>query len=115
MRYSNLNWLIIRTNFVKRGPWPHKKAFSDRYGTWLYADQLANQILGLIYLKATGIIHVCSSKKMSMLELAKQYSPNVKPLTLKEYYKENPESPHLTKDMSLRTYYQKIGCPTKTL
>ena len=108
VRYSNLNWLIVRTNFVKRGMWPYKKAFEDRYGTYLYADEVALQVIKLICLNVKGIIHVCGPKKMSMLELAKQYSPNVKPLTLKEYYKENPESPHLTEDMTLRSYYKKL-------
>ena len=108
VRYSNLNWLIVRTNFVKRGPWPHERAFKDRFGSYMYADEVATQILKLIYLNAKGIIHVCGKKKLSMLELAKQYSPNVKPLTLKRFYNTNPEAPHLTQDMSLRSYYKKL-------
>ena len=108
VRYSNLNWLIIRTNFVKRGEWPHKKAFVDRFGSYLYADEVARNIFTLIQLNAKGIIHVCGNKKMSMYELAKQYSPNVEPLTLEEYYKANPDAPHLTEDMTLRSYYKKF-------
>ena len=109
VRYSQMNWLIIRTNFVKRGPWPHKKAFMDRFGTYLYADEVAKRVLQLVFLNAKGIIHVCGDKKKSMFELAKEYSPNVKPLTLEQYYLENSGTPHLTEDMTLKSHYQKIG------
>lgn len=108
VRYSNLNWLIIRTNFVKRGVWPHKKAFEDRYGTYLYADEVASRVLKLVYYNAKGIVHVCGDKKMSMFELAKQYSPNVEPYKLQDYYRENPDAPHLTQDMTLRSHYKKF-------
>jgi len=108
VRYSNLDWLIVRTNFVKRGAWSHKKAFEDRWGTYLYADEVAKRVLRLVYLKAKGIVHVCGDKKMSMLELARKYSPNVESLTLEDYYKENPEAPHLTQDMTLRSHYKKF-------
>ena len=97
------NWLIVRTNFVERAPWPYKKAFVDRWGTYLYADQVAEAVLNLINQKVTGIVHVCGQEKISMFELAKKTSPSVKPLTLEEFYNENPGAPALTQDMSLKT------------
>jgi len=48
--------LIIRTNFVPREKWPYPKAFIDRYGTYLFADDLA---------QAT--------------------TPDIKPMTLEDY------------------------------
>ena len=36
-------------------------------------------------------------KKMSMFDLAKLTTPDVKPYTLEEYYRENPNSCKLTK------------------
>lgn len=92
------NWLIIRTNFVPKSPWPYPYAFTDRFGTYLFADDVAQIIKELIGEKMTGIVHVCGDKKISMYELAKLVSPKVKPTTLKDY-----KGPSLTKDMSLAT------------
>lgn len=97
------NWLIVRTNFVERGAWPFKKAFVDRWGTYLYADEVAEAVLKLVKERATGIVHVCGENKISMFDLAKKTSPNVEPLTLEEYYAENPDAPALTQDMSLKS------------
>jgi len=99
------NWLIVRTNFVSRGAWPYDKAFVDRWGTYLYADQVAKEILTLVYKKVTGIVHVCGKEKLSMYELARKYSPSVEPITLEEYYRLNPDSPMLTQDMSLKSIF----------
>lgn len=103
VKNSGLKWLIVRTNFVKRARWPYKKAFIDRWGTYLYADQVAEAILKLVSKKTTGIVHVCGEEKISMFDLAKKTSPNVQPLTLEEYYAENPDAPALTQDMTLKT------------
>ncbi|GAG82414.1 unnamed protein product, partial [marine sediment metagenome] len=43
-------------------------------------------------------IHITGDRKISMFELAKKVSPDIKPMTLKEY-----EGPPLTIDMSLDT------------
>ena len=42
------NSLIIRTNFVPKTPWPYEKAFTDRFGTYLFADQVAYGIHNLV-------------------------------------------------------------------
>ena len=92
------NWLVLRTNFVPKEPWPYPGAFIDRFGTYLFADAVANAIKEVVEKDLSEIIHITGDKKMSMFELAKKVSPNVKPMTLKEY-----SGPPLTIDMSLDT------------
>ncbi len=91
-------WLIIRTNFVGREKWPYKKAFVDRYGTYLFADDLASAMASTIKNNLTGIVHICGQEKLSMFELAKITTPNIEPMTLDEYI-----GPPLTVDMSLKS------------
>jgi dTDP-4-dehydrorhamnose reductase len=98
VKYSNLKWLVIRTNFVPREKWPYPKAFIDRYGTYLFADDLALAIKSVIADGFTGIIHVNGEEKISMYELAKITTPDIKPMTLGDY-----NGPPLTVDMSLRS------------
>jgi dTDP-4-dehydrorhamnose reductase len=99
VRYNQLKrWLIIRGNFVPRSKWPYPKAFTDRYGTYLFADELAEAIKEVVDKKLTGIVHLVGDRKLSMYELAKITTPEVEPMTLKEY-----SGPPLTKDMSLDT------------
>lgn len=90
------NWLIIRTNFVPREKWPYPKAFVDRWGTYLFADDLAIAIKKVIDQKLTGIVHICGEEKLSMCELAKITTPDIQPMTLAEY-----SGPPVTQDMSL--------------
>ena len=92
------NHLIIRTNFVGRNKWPYEKAFTDRFGTYLFAEQVANGINDVIKEKLTGIVHVVGDKKMSVFELAKITTPDVQPMTINDY-----SGPPLTMDMSLDT------------
>ena len=92
------NTTIIRTNFVPRKPWPYEKAFTDRFGTYLFADQVANGIQDIIKEKITGIVHIVGDKKISIFELAKMTTPQIKPMTINDY-----SGPPLTMDMSLDT------------
>ncbi len=94
--------LIIRTNFVGREQWPYEKAFVDRFGTYLFADDLSLAISQVIQKGLDGILHVCGEEKMSMFDLAKITTPNVKPMNLSEY-----NGPLLTIDMTLKSI--KIG------
>jgi len=91
-------WLIIRTNFVAREPWPYPKAFTDRYGTYLFANDVAKALKEVTEEDLEGIIHIVGEEKMSMFELAKKVSPSVEPMSLREY-----TGPPLTIDMSLDT------------
>ena len=90
--------LVIRTNFVAKKTWPYPKAFTDRFGTYLFADQVANGINDIINEKITGIIHVVGDKKISVFDLAKMTTPEIKPMTINDYL-----GPKLTMDMSLET------------
>lgn len=92
------NYLIIRTNFVVKEKWPHPKAFTDRCGTYLFAEDVARGIKNVLDEKLTGIVHIVGDKKFTMFELAKLTTPNIQPITLKEY-----SGPPLTVDMSLDT------------
>jgi len=90
------NYLIIRTNYVARKPWPYPEAFTDRFSTYLFADQVAKAIVEIIPEKFGGILHITGNKKISMYELAKITTPNVKPITMENY-----SGPKLNIDMSL--------------
>ncbi len=92
------NSLIIRTNFVPKKHWPYEKAFTDRYGTYLFAEQVANGIYDIMKEKLIGTVHVVGDKKMSMFELAKITTPLIEPMTIADYV-----GPKLTMDMSLDT------------
>ena len=91
-------YLIVRTNFVAKKKWPHPKAFTDRFGTYLFADGVAKGIEDVQKENLRGIVHIVGEKKISVYELAKITTPDVKPMTIKEY-----SGPKLTMDMSLDT------------
>lgn len=90
--------LIIRTNFVAKEKWPYPKAFIDRFGTYLFADDVAKALREILEADLTGVLHLTGDKKLSMYELAKMTTPDVLPMTLGEYY-----GPPLTIDMTLDT------------
>jgi dTDP-4-dehydrorhamnose reductase len=96
VQHSKLPWTIVRTNFVAREPWPYPKAFTDRFGTYLFASDVAVALDSIIRKRLTGVLHVCGKEKMSMYELAKITTPTIKPMTLTEYH-----GVPLTVDMSL--------------
>ena len=92
------NHLIIRTNFTAKKKWPYPKAFSDRFGTYLFAEDVANGIKDVLNSDMNGIIHIVGDKKISMLELAKITTPKIESMTINDY-----SGPRLTMDMSLDT------------
>ena len=93
------NACIIRTNFAPKVQWKYPKAFADRHGTYLFADNAAQGIYDVVRKKEKGIIHIVGSKRISMYELALLAgSKNVGRMTLDEY-----NGPPLTIDMSLST------------
>jgi len=96
-QYENTG--IIRTNFVPKEQWRYPKAFTDRFGTYLFADGVAKGIFEVVEKREKGIIHIVGDKRMSMCELAiLAGSKNVGKMTLDEY-----EGPSVTVDMSLST------------
>jgi len=92
------NYLIIRTNFAAKKKWPYAKAFVDRFGTYLYADGVAQGLRDVQKENLQGYVHIVGDKKISVFELAKLTTPNIQPMTIKEY-----SGPKLTMDMSLDT------------
>jgi len=92
------NYLIIRTNFVAKKKWPYPKAFIDRFGTYLFSEDVAQGIKDVYNSHVQGIAHIAGDKKMSMFELAKITTPNIETMTIDEY-----SGPKLTMDMSLDT------------
>ena len=91
-------FLITRTNFVAKEKWPYPKAFTDRFGTYLFADGVAQGIQDVQKEKLTGIVHIVGDEKISIFELAKITTPYVQPMTINDY-----SGPKLTMDMSLDT------------
>ena len=77
--------MIVRCNFVSRGKWPYPAAFTDRYGTYLYADQVAGAVINCMQQQMTGTIHVCGDAGISMYELARKNDPDVRPMLLSDY------------------------------
>jgi len=94
---SSLKHLIIRTNFVAYGTWAHPKAFADRFGTYLFAQDVACAVKELIAQNFVGVVHVCGDRRMSMYELARIATPDVQPMKLEDYEGTAP----LTVDMTL--------------
>lgn len=90
------NHLIIRTNFTAKKKWPFPRAFSDRFGTYLFAEDVANGIVDVINSDMSGIIHIVGDEKMSMFQLAKITTPDIESMTIDDY-----SGPKLTMDMSL--------------
>ncbi len=96
VKRSGLKFLIVRTNFVAKEKWPYPRAFSDRFGTYLFASDVASAVRSLIQKNLTGIVHVRGEQRMSMFELAKITTPDIEPMTLADYH-----GAPLTVDMSL--------------
>ena len=92
------NHIIIRTNFVGKQKWIYPKAFTDRFGTYLFAENVASGIREIFDANIEGTIHIVGDKKLSMYDLAKISTPSIKPMTIDEY-----QGPSLTMDMSLDT------------
>ena len=90
------NYLIIRTNFTAKKKWPYPKAFSDRFGTYLFAEDVADGIKDILDSDMCGIVHIVGDKRISMLELAKITTPEIESMTIEDY-----SGPKLTMDMSL--------------
>jgi dTDP-4-dehydrorhamnose reductase len=93
------NTCIIRTNFVPKKQWKYPKAFTDRFGTYLFTDNVVQGIYEVVKKRKKGIIHIVGDKRISMYELALLAgSKNIGKITLQDY-----KGPPLTIDMSLST------------
>ncbi len=89
--------LIVRTNFVARDKWPFDRAFVDRFGTYLFADDVALGLKDLMAARHQGLVHLAGDRKLSMYELARMTRDDVGTMTLADV-----DIP-LTANMSLRS------------
>ena len=64
------SYLIVRVNFASRKKWTYPRAFTDRFGSYLFSDDVAVAVKHLIGRGQRGIVHVCG-ERLSMFELAK--------------------------------------------
>ena len=78
------NHLVIRTDFVKRAPWPYEGAYTDRFSSCLFADQVAPLIKKAVLQHEKGLLHIAGKRRISPFELAKKTTPDVKPILLKD-------------------------------
>lgn len=92
------DYRIIRSNFVPKEKWPFEWAYTDRFGTYIYAHDLAFWLLMLRL--DHNINHICGDRRMSMYDLAKRTTPEVKPITMEK-------GSVLTRDMTLGSLYIK--------
>jgi dTDP-4-dehydrorhamnose reductase len=90
------DYRIIRSNFVPKEKWAFEGAYMDRFGTYIYAHDLAWWLLMLNLERQ--ITHICGDTRMSMYELAKRTTPEVRPITMEK-------DSILTRDMTLGSLY----------
>lgn len=95
--------IIARTNFTTM-PWEYPKAFTDRYGTYLFAQWVVKWIKEIVESDTRlPVIHICGEREISMYDYAIMGgSKKVEPMTLVDY-----KWPPLTRRMSLTTKYWK--------
>ncbi len=103
--YNDLEMMvtIVRTNFTSM-PWEYPKAFTDRYGTYLFAQGVAKGLKDIINKKPKHpIIHICGNKKISMYDYAIAGGSKAQPMTLSDY-----AGISLTKNMAITSKYWKL-------
>jgi len=89
---------IVRTNFTTM-PWEYPRAFTDRFGTYLFAQGVAKGIKDILLERPRHpVIHVCGERPLSMFEYAKLGGSTVEPMTLNDYV-----GPPLTVNMCMTT------------
>lgn len=94
--------IIVRTNFTTM-PWEYPKAFTDRFGTYLFAEWVCQGIQEILESDTKlPVIHLCWDRELSMYEYATLGGSNVEPMTLEEY-----KWPPLTRRMSLTSKWWK--------
>jgi len=92
--------IIARTNFTTM-PWEYPKAFTDRFGTYLFAQWVVKWIKEIITSNTQfSVVHICWEREISMYEYAKIGWSDVGKTTLEEY-----SWVWLTRNMSLTTKY----------
>mgnify|MGYP007094942592 FL=1 len=87
---------------LEKKKWAYPKAFTDRFGTYLFANQVALGIRDVLYENLVGVTHIVGDRKISMFDLAKMTTPDIEPMIMDDYC-----GPNLTIDMSLSSEHWK--------
>ncbi|MDG7002019.1 MAG: sugar nucleotide-binding protein, partial [Nitrososphaerota archaeon] len=82
LAYSNS--IVFRSNFVPRAKWPYTGAFVDRFGTYLFSDEIAYVVSQLLTFDIRGVVHIVGKEKLSMFELARITTPDVRPMSVRD-------------------------------
>jgi dTDP-4-dehydrorhamnose reductase/SAM-dependent methyltransferase len=90
------NHLIIRTSFGA-AKFEYSAAFSDKFTSKAYVDELAPQVLEAARSPLTGILNIGSARR-SMYEYAKSRNPDVRPTTMTESPHHSPADTSLNTD-----------------
>jgi dTDP-4-dehydrorhamnose reductase len=91
------NTLIIRTAFKPDGPWAYPKAFVDQWASHDFVSKIAPDIArAATMMSLIGVIHIAGEKK-TIYDLAKQVSPDVGKIRIKDV------DVRIPKDTSLNT------------
>jgi dTDP-4-dehydrorhamnose reductase len=89
---------VVRSNFAPM-PWRYPRAFTDRFGTYLFAGGVASGLRDILLdPPESPIIHLCGDQRLSMYDYARLGGSEVKPMGLADY-----QGPDLTVDMSIIT------------
>lgn len=95
--------VVVRTNFTTM-PWEYPKAFTDRFGTYLFAQWVASWIKDILMSDTKlPVIHICWNREISMYEYAVMGGSKVEPMTMADY-----TWLALTQKMSLTSRYWNI-------
>ena len=94
---------VIRTNFTSM-PWAYPRAFTDRFGTYLFAQGVSKGIRDILITRPPQpIIHICGDRRLSMYEYATLGGSQVEPMTMDDYH-----GTPLTRNMSITSKYWKL-------
>lgn len=84
-RSEGMKVTVVRTNFAGM-PWQYPKAFTDRFGTYLFASGVAKGLMEiLVESPELPLIHLCGERALSMFEYATLGGSKVEAMTMAEY------------------------------
>jgi dTDP-4-dehydrorhamnose reductase len=106
---ANPNNLVIRTSFMK--DFKLKKAFTDKYWSGLWVEEVAKLIAKAVKMDLKGLYHIAGERK-SIYDFVKTKYPKVKPISLKDNPIGRSGLPYL-KDTSLDTTKWKNALKTR--
>lgn len=75
--------LVLRAPFRTSGPWPYERAFEDQWTSCRFVEDVVKDIIKLSQSDIEGIVHL-PGERMSILEMARLVSPEVKAMRRSE-------------------------------